>query len=442
MAHSIFNTVIWVVIILLPLIIRYFHKKVWRFCITFIPLLLIGIQFIALTSATLESGAMEEDNRAYFLSTDGLYEVSAKDNIIVIILDRLDEDYINGVVEESPQYFDRLDGFTRFTNNVTYYSRTFPAVANMMSGKIHLFDRPAKDYFDEAWGNTFLPELRSHDYTTKLYIDEYYAYSDYTQMIDIADNLEEGMIKANHYDMLGLFSSLTTFRYAPHALKSGFWFSPDLFRYVYWIEGETDLFNSSNFIFHEKLKEQKITVQDQKNSFVFYHLDGTHTPHDMDENGMNVGISTVTAQTKGCFTIVYEYLDQLKELGLYDNSTIIITGDHGFAGDLERLTRPLLTGLFVKPKGSSGTPLKTNNAPVNADNFRATIVEAAGLDASAYGETYFDVDEDADIVRKYYFRINPQYGNPGFLEEFDIHNDARDFENWEKIVERIISYWR
>jgi len=47
------------------------------------------------------------------------------------------------------------------------------------------------------------------------------------------------------------------------------------------------------------------------------------------------------------FHIVYEYLDQLKQLGMYENSTIIIFGDHGARkNDTKPLEHAIVTAPF------------------------------------------------------------------------------------------------
>lgn len=68
----------------------------------------------------------------------------------------------------------------------------------------------------------------------------------------------------------------------------------------------------------------------------------------------------MTEQAKGAFKMVFDYLDELKRLGVYEDATIVITADHGqwpSNGDREPMTGPRLTALFVKPAGSAGVPM-------------------------------------------------------------------------------------
>jgi hypothetical protein len=65
-------------------------------------------------------------------------------------------------------------------------------------------------------------------------------------------------------------------------------------------------------------------------------------------------------------------------------------------------------------------------------DFAPTVIDAAGGDGSAFGQTYFEVTAADNATRRYYW-IRPPTGNlPGILEVFDITGDARDFRNWRQ----------
>jgi len=120
-------------------------------------------------------------------------------------------------------------------------------------------------------------------------------------------------------------------------------------------------------------------------------LVGAHKPYIMDENAVYVGSSDLVSQLKGSFNILYHYMDEMKRLGVYEDATIIITGDHGWGSNN--------MGFFVKPRGSAGTPLASNNAPVSHANLLATILKSEGLEYSQFGVSVFDVEQDTDGER-------------------------------------------
>ena len=60
-----------------------------------------------------------------YLSQKGMYELSSNHNLIVIVLDRLDQRYIEEMLATDPTFYDRLDGFIQYTDYTSYYCRTF-----------------------------------------------------------------------------------------------------------------------------------------------------------------------------------------------------------------------------------------------------------------------------------------------------------------------------
>lgn len=73
-------------------------------------------------------------------------------------------------------------------------------------------------------------------------------------------------------------------------------------------------------------------------------------------------------QTAGDLNMITEYIGQLKKLGIYDDTTIIITADHGITGTLEELDYERMPSLFIKPAGTDDTePMKYSNKQVCQD---------------------------------------------------------------------------
>ncbi|HOO25573.1 MAG TPA: sulfatase-like hydrolase/transferase [Clostridiales bacterium] len=441
--HMLFNSLVWVLLVSIPFVIAYFSKIIWKGFAYAVPALLSAIQIIALVVSFVSLGIASDKSSDLYLSRAGIYEMSTKDNIIVLILDRLDESYVNMVAEYDPTYFDDLDGFTRYTNNMNYYCRTYPSVVNMLTGFITFYDIPAKDFMEKAYKESnFLKDLRGQGYTTKLYMENKYTFAGEDQIKDLADNVIEGSAKIKGKESLAMFLRLSAFKYAPHAMKPSFWMSTSDFSNLSEDEREIPPYTTDDHLYFKNLKEERLSLQKKKSNFIFIHLNGAHAPYNMNEFGQEVPSqeTSVRQQTMGAFTVVREFLNQMKELGIYDDANIIITGDHGKSTDIRLLDRPVLTGLFVKRKGESG-PLKTSNAPVNADNFRGSVMQMAGVKSSEYSPAYWEVAENSTVVRKYYYRVDIREGERrSFLEEFDVIGDANDFSNWHKIKEIQMKY--
>ena len=439
-SHVLINLIIWAVMMLIPFLLLYFSPKVWSFLLKFVSGTLIGVQILSIIfmAASAPPAPVRDD---MYISNEGIYELADENNVVIFILDRLDNRYIEEVLQDDPQYFDRLDGFVRFTNNMSNYSQTFPSIANMLTGKHHFFDQPQEDFLRRAWTTSeFLPELRSNGFTSKLYTEPMWAYWAASDLTDAADNVEEGKLKVKTVLALKKFLSLSAFRYAPFTLKPFFLTHTAEFSQAIDVEQDPPAYLIDDFQFYDQLKQQTLTIGEEEKAFTFIHLNGPHAPYNMSETAQEIPMenASVLTQTKGSFHTVFEYLDQLKKLGKYKDSTVIITGDHGARkDDIEPLESPIVTGLFVKPGGSADTPLQYNNAPVEQDNLRATVMEAAGLDHSAYGPTYFEIDPNANHVRTLYHRLIPHDDIPSRLLEYEIRGDANDFSNWRLVNDSV-----
>lgn len=435
------NLFAWVLLLSIPLILYRYNKKVWAFLTRFVPLLLVVVQVISMVSLQGTVSKYQPETEQY-LSTGGLYEVSAKENIIVIILDRLDNRFLDSVSEDSPGYFDRLDGFTYFTNNATLYSATFPSVANLLTGNVFMYEGSHSAFLSEAYkSSTFLPLLRDHGYQVKLYTEPRFAYANASDLEGIADNMAMAKLTVNHPAAIREFLLLSAYRYAPVTFKPFFWTSTDQFSKVINKDIDPPPYTTDDLYFYDTLRSKQLSIDSNEKSFTFIHLNGPHAPFNMDENAQPLpsNQATVLSQTKGSFHIVFEYLDQLKALGLYQDATIIITGDHGARpNDISPLQAAITTGLFVKPSGQAGTPLAMNSAPVSSDNFRPTIYQAAGLPYEELGQSYFDVPVDSKAPRYQYFLVVESQDSPRRLQIFEIMDNARDFNNWKLIDEPLL----
>ena len=174
----------------------------------------------------------------------------------------------------------------------------------------------------------------------------------------------------------------------------------------------------------------------------------------------------------------------MKALGLYEDATIVITGDHawsvndylligeelwadkgdevetGEASDNEEETVSpeenlpendpdddsddrgvRLTAMFFKKSGVSGEPIKTSTAQVSQDELWNTILESEGLEELKKGLSFFDIPEGEDRERRYILQIDakPEINE---LEEdqlviYKIVGSGLVPENW--IVEERIS---
>ena len=465
------NTLIWALVAIGVIGVRYFMSRFWKGICIFVPSLIIIVQLVALVSVLPPEG--EEKPSVIgsvhpILTMDGINVVSANNNVIHIVLDRLDNILVKRLLRENPTFFDELDGFTRFTNYTAKYLTTSPSVTELLTGKMYYGETDSKQYYKEAFEEgTLLPDLLSENFDINLFMAQNYAFGNIDEIDEYASNIKEVVINADKKHLAELVLRLSGYRYAPISLKSAFWLSSSQFDLGAIDESEYHPWVDDDVKVYEYLNGHPIIIRDDsKNVYKYIHLRGPHPPYDWDKDLKYISSGGSSAeQVKGTFKIVFDYLDQLKDLGIYEKSTIIITADHG-AGDISEY--PPVPGLFVKPAGSAGTPIEYSPAPVTTDNLRATINKAAEgkpikppepLDEDApmpprppvapgehdYGPTLFEVPERADIVRVLYAYVRVGAGNSAKdsirIRKYEIRGDAADLNNWTEVERFKVDYW-
>lgn len=428
------NLFVWAVVFLAAYVILYFSRDLWKKVVVFSSVLLVAMQAVPMIG--IMSGAYEDTEESavseLVLSEKGIYEFSAEDNILVFVLDRMDFDYIESVLEEDPSILDGLEGFTGYSNAISKYARTKPALNHILTGTdLPAYTIPDDEYMKNSWtygGTNLLQELTTQGYSVELYATIQDLFSDPEFVTNYVSNIAASNSDINPVMMLRKMLYLSAYRYLPVSMKPFFW-------------ADTNFYNSEIFVDSEAYELddakyapgfQNSTAARKEKCFKFYHFNGPHPPFVLNADGTrSSNQTTLEEQMIGSLNNLYAIFDKLKELNLYENATIIITADHGDAVyDEAPLTKATRIGLFYKPAGSAETPLTWSSAPVSTENIPATIMKAAGNDETAYGIALDDVAEDADIVREYYKSVNE--GKPeAAVYKYEVSGDASELKHWE-----------
>ena len=75
-----------------------------------------------------------------------------------------------------------------------------------------------------------------------------------------------------------------------------------------------------------------------------------------------------------------------------------------------------------------------------------TVIKEFGLDTTAYTPAAYEVPEDADVVRDFYFSASDNNGDDTlgdrdqYLVHYQIRGDAKNLENWEIVSDTPIEY--
>lgn len=230
---------------------------------------------------------------------------------------------------------------------------------------------------------------------------------------------------------------------APFACKNEYWYTTSEITALTYDDGFIQWITYNDLVFLNNLKKTKLSIDrdtDATGNFKFYHMYGAHPPYNMTEDlnptEERQDYAGMISQAKGSMKIMFEYIDQLKSLGIYDDTTIIITADHGenylydpnkvnVLADLElkKITSPIL---LVKDAGETWEGVKQSAAPVSHAELIASIINAVNPQITAkYGNTLTDIDESAERERIF---ISSRSDLP--YVKTSITGNVLDEENW------------
>lgn len=341
---GVLNTVFWLLIIGAGIFTaaRYKEKALpvlrnVMLCFAGFMALVTFMRFLTVPTVPLTTAA--------YNNTD-FYKVSSKRNIFVFILDGFDIPLFSQLLKEVPGTADALTDFVSYDNTIGKFPTTQGALPHILTGVPNDNTKKYADYLDEAFTKSpFINEARKKEFD--LYFYTYQTFAPRYKVlhhIPHIKNAEE--VKFSFFkDDIGSYGSVyrcSFFTYLPHFLKcfTPLWPSTKLSK-ADWTFSD----NVSRWL-AELPRSRQLSAATDRNVCKFFHLAGVHFP---DYN--------VEAARKN-IEIVKNFIAELKRLGVYKKSSIIITADHGSID----APRPI----FICNTGKGA--LKHTQAPFSFDN--------------------------------------------------------------------------
>ncbi|MCI8469187.1 MAG: arylsulfatase [Eggerthellaceae bacterium] len=433
------STVVWVAIIAAFVALACKKAAALRPAAVVVSLALILVQGVGV--ASLFSSHEPAPADSYVLTKEGLYEVGSDGNIIVFVLDTFDTKLMNKLLADDPHLLDEFAGFTYFEDSVGSMIPTRYGVPFLLTGRVPASDDDFGEFFD-AWydDTTLLPDIAAAGYTEGVYTDSLGPSGAFGAVAPIVENIhpasESPARAVDVPGLIGILDKVALYRDAPWLVKPLFWFTTDEVNNQAMVTGKEDgsPYVMNDWSFYEGLLTKGLSMEEGEKAFRFIHLLGAHYPFVLDETGhMAPHETNQDIQTLGSLQMVNEYLRQLKELGLYDEATIILTADHGdwyLTPDV--VYEPTSPVLLVKPAESAeeaSRPLVISHVPTGHLDYPATVIDAAGGDSEKYGPTVFEVTDDPRL--RYYWMTTSDGHKDVSLREYAIDGDVLDFDNWE-----------
>ncbi len=399
------NLCIWLFIVAAVVALAFVRKKIWKGMVAYGAAFLLCIQAVALVSllVTAREDAYQHKTQEWHLTGGDQYVVSEKENVILIILDYFSNQDLLEVQAKYPDVMNCLHDFTYYSNTDCNYYGTYPSIAHMLTGKGMDASIPVNEWFQNIWTDqdtlSFYEMLREKNYTVNLYTPDihYLCGTNDPELLSACfSNMTDSVRNVDVFYKL-LFKTMTKmscYRMMPELAKNAFYTEGS--EYADIISYEEDVLRHKNADFYRGLLDEGVRTDKNSNYFIIQHLLGTHEYSTTAECAEKPG-STLEDTARGCMVMVEEYLEQLKRVGAYDNSTIIVTSDHGDMVDSQVI-------FYIKEPDTHREVSAETNAPISLHELRPTVAAAAGLDSALFGQTIYDFAQDEQREREVWVR--------------------------------------
>ncbi len=297
---------------------------------------LLSLQSVTLITLYLQNDVFGEGGATELaVSSDGMFEFSKTNNVIIVLLDTFDASYLNAILDGGEKEFAQsvLRDFTYYPDTLGLYPTTMGALPHLLTGVVYSNDVPYRAYVERAYReNPLYESFAGQGYSLGVYTISRYLPGGKP----LFENVQERSYGvAKRVSFAKTVFKLVGFNYLPHPLKKGFVVSDDVFMQFRKSKStQSAPFDDHMVSFYGKLSAGGADVKASHvpGVFRFYHLEGVHPPAKF---GKDLAINnersyTLIDEALGCLTAIDALFSKLREVGAYDSSSIIVLADHGY----------------------------------------------------------------------------------------------------------------
>jgi hypothetical protein len=442
-AYGMIDTTLWIVVIAAGLILARVLFPLARFA----SILLVSIGIVQLGIAYFQSPPPETlpSIKRFAIENENKFSYSQDQNILVLVLDAFQGDIVDEIFQHHDDLRDAFAGFTLYRNAVAGSNFTQLAIPAILTGQIFDNAQPRSEFMRHAYLNYGLPAiLKRAGVETELYpwigwANEsiYFDESVASNVVALTEQPSRQQLFSEQKakELLNLLD-LAFFQTLPHYVKphihndyQGFllyyatWMTPQALKTAVSSDHE---FGVDTFL---RSAQREFRVDRSGTVFKYYHLYGAHQPLNVNENLEFTGqsfpftrenyVNQVTAVLKA----TAEFLDLMKSSDIYDESMIVIIGDHGkgttpdvhirtpghgeipsavagYNRNFRRDKARAVPVVLVKPPGAA-FELLVSDSPVSVIDVPATVLAELGIEDSHTGVPVGTWNYDSPRPRRY-----------------------------------------
>jgi hypothetical protein len=366
---------------------------------------------------------------------------AAPPNVYHVVLDEMQTELFDQVLDGERRT--ALAGFTAYPDARTPYGRTEMSMASLFAGSDYAFDRSPSEFVEDALHgpSSGLQRLRDAGYEVSGDVPAANVYGERLPFDHV--QLPAAQDAASSAGDAGLATSMWVYQNTPESLSVRV--LPR--RYFEQLEGGNLLPDTAPpravEAFEAFLDREPSQAGSGRYSLV--HVLLPHFPYVLDEDcshreGEETG---PVAQATCAMDLVDRLVAELKELGRFDDSTIIVQGDHGARfgvedGSLVPLKEEVFGEpysaarsralLLVKPAGTTDAqPFAEDDYPAMLTDVVPTILDSVGAPLASAGDRTSLLADDRPVrtSRRYFFYDKDSHGLPdGRVTGYVVHEDG------------------
>ncbi len=328
-----------------------------------------------------------------------VFEFSSRGNLVHLLPDGLQGDVVLELFQLHPDLAEKFRGFTLYTNHLGMYQGTAPSLYTLHTGEPWPLEegyddlRAKQGFQTHSYQKALLDEGYRLDYVPfGAYVCPDFATTCYPRTF--SDLKSRGYFRhqsEDTYYAIRLIADLTIFRLTPMMMKE------KIYGQGHWFLSDTAMDGSSPWP-DPVIREwtDRMSVVDKAPVYKWYHYIGSHAPPHWDgqcqyHRELRMKREVFKAQAYCILQGIARLAERLREAGIYDETAILISSDHGhntIPGDLRGLpfngglsktlmgrARPTL---LVKKKNSN-QPLSFSDAPTALVDIAPTALSLAGI---------------------------------------------------------------
>jgi hypothetical protein len=422
-----------------PLIIK---GAVFVFVLQLITGCYMGIQ-----KRNLLSGQVNDDS---LVTLARIFDFSPDKNILHIVVDGFQSDVFDELMKISAPdggYPESFQGFRFYKETLGVFPYTIFAVPAFLSGNMYDNEVDKDTYVENVLrGQTIISAAKDAGFEIDVASGGDYIGNKYVNLpLDHRYNLDNIASAGAGLKDAALAMDLGLFRVLPHYLK------PLVYNEQKWLLSKyvfSEAFYNFSYFSHTYFLNkftQGMGVHRERPVYKYIHVMNTHNPMVVDAecryngNPVNMDRITLTQQSRCTMDTLARLFNRMQELRIYDNTLIIIHGDHGgwvpnyrqgpairFKSGhaapewMTALASPLLA---IKKPGDN-SPYRDTDVPASLLDIPATVADIMGWNTHFNSMSLEKLQPGA--VRERYFRFyywqrdawEAEY--PGPIQEFSV----------------------